>query len=114
MWDGHLDYVQRLNLFTKFGADLSRYSAVWKHSPIDNLWIMRSSRGLVLRGRSAFFVELIKFVLLSSLKILDMTLLERPRTLPMAKQTVHHSSSEQLGVEGFQLPWSGSECCESV
>ena len=51
--------------------------AVSKWSPIDNLWIMRYSRRLVLRGRPAFFVELNELVSLCSLKILDMTLSER-------------------------------------
>ena len=47
-------------------------AAVSKLSPIGNLWIMQSSRGLVSRGRQAFIVELNELVSLCSFKILDL------------------------------------------
>ena len=89
-------------------------AAVSKRFPIiaiSNVWIMRSSRGLVLCGRLPFFVEWNELVPLCCFKIIDMTLLERPTSLPIwPKGTVNHFSSERLSVGGLKVPcmkWLG-------
>lgn len=92
---------------SQISTDFSRYSAtVSKQTPIDNLWIMRSSRALAICGRPAFFVELNELMPFSIFKIPDMTLKNGQHLFQWPKETVHHSSLERLGVGVLQLPWS--------